>query len=266
MQTPEFFVAVPRLRLRDPLAGFLGAAVDGVLEYGYLDAVKLAGHSCPTVAAAYALTRRALQALYGDQLPERGGIRVEFRDPRTAGVTGVIANVIGLLTGAGDGTAFKGIAGQFDRRGLMVFDVELPLEIRFSRVDTDVAVDALADLRRVPAAPGLAELMQVCLGGHPATDELRRFGEGSAAGQWLGRPFALARCPAKIQYGSRSSRQCVGLLHPPVRWSISFSGDAQGWQSGQAQSASWRGCPVPGPVRRDRTGDGRSRCRRRIWQ
>ena len=177
MQTPEFFAAVPSLRLRDPLAGFLGASTDGVIEYGYLDAVKLAGHSCPTVAAAYALTRRALRALYGDELPERGGIRVEFRDPRTAGATGVIANVIALITGAGDGTAFKGIAGRFDRRGLMLFDVEMPLEIRFSRVDTDAAVDAMTDLPRVPAAPGLAAAMQSCLGGQASPNELRRFGE-----------------------------------------------------------------------------------------
>lgn len=31
----------------DPLAEFLGAAEGGLIEYGYADAVKLAGHSCP---------------------------------------------------------------------------------------------------------------------------------------------------------------------------------------------------------------------------
>lgn len=51
MRHPEFFDAVPPLRLRDPLAAFLGAAEEGVLEYRYIDAVRLAGHSCPTVAA-----------------------------------------------------------------------------------------------------------------------------------------------------------------------------------------------------------------------
>ena len=53
MQYPAFFDAVPHLRLRDPLAEFLGAIEDGVVEYTYVDAVKLAGHSCPTVASAY---------------------------------------------------------------------------------------------------------------------------------------------------------------------------------------------------------------------
>lgn len=43
MSYPDFFDAVPRLRLCDPLAVFLGASDDGVIEYGYIDAVKLAG-------------------------------------------------------------------------------------------------------------------------------------------------------------------------------------------------------------------------------
>ena len=52
MSVPEFFAAAPTLRVRDPLADFLGAATGGELEYCYLDAVKLAGHSCPTVAGS----------------------------------------------------------------------------------------------------------------------------------------------------------------------------------------------------------------------
>ena len=42
MQLPAFFDAIPRLVMRDPLAETLGAADDGVIEYGYVDAVKLA--------------------------------------------------------------------------------------------------------------------------------------------------------------------------------------------------------------------------------
>ncbi len=45
MPYPDFFDAVPRLRLKDPLAEFLGAFDDGEVEYGYLNVVKLAGHS-----------------------------------------------------------------------------------------------------------------------------------------------------------------------------------------------------------------------------
>ena len=116
MQTPAFFDQVPSIVLYDALAQTLGAVQDGLIEYRYLDAVKLAGHSCPTVASAYWLTYRALGTLYRGELPERGGIRVEFREDRTFGVTGVMANIVSLLTGATSDTGFKGLAGRFDRR------------------------------------------------------------------------------------------------------------------------------------------------------
>ena len=175
MHYPDFFDAVPRLRLRDPLADFLGAAEGGVIEYRYIDAVKLAGHSCPTVASAYWLTCLALRALYGATLPERGGVQVTFRDSRVSGVTGVIANVVSLLTGATTDTGFKGLAGRFDRRDLLAFDAEQPLDIRFTRKDSGAAVDAMARLRDVPADPQMAPLMQRCLAGDASADEARRF-------------------------------------------------------------------------------------------
>ena len=61
MNFPEFFESAPRITVRDPLARFLGAAEDGIIEYTYSDAVKLAGHSCPTVASAYLMTRTAMR-------------------------------------------------------------------------------------------------------------------------------------------------------------------------------------------------------------
>jgi len=125
MNYPGFFDAVPRIALRDPLSAFLGAFARGVVEYGYLHAVKLAGHSCPTVAGAYLMTAKALGALYGDELPERGAIRIEFRDQAEAGVTGVIANVVSQITGAAQRSGFKGIAGRFDRRDLLVFGARI---------------------------------------------------------------------------------------------------------------------------------------------
>ena len=58
---PDFFTQAPILRVRDPLAQFLGAARDGIIEYHYADAVRLAGHSYPTV---YLLTLRGLRTFY----------------------------------------------------------------------------------------------------------------------------------------------------------------------------------------------------------
>ena len=175
MHYPDFFDTIPRLQMHDPLADFLGAAESGCIEYAYLDAVKLAGHSCPTVASAYWLTCLALRALYGATLPERGGVQVTFRDSRVSGVTGVIANVVSLLTGATTDTGFKGLAGRFDRRDLLAFDAEQPLDIRFTRKDSGAAVDAMARLRDVPADPQMAPLMQRCLAGDASADEAQRF-------------------------------------------------------------------------------------------
>lgn len=176
MAHPDFFDAIPRVRMRDPLAAFLGAFEDGVIEYGYVDAVRLAGHSCPTVASAYGMTRRALAGLYGSQLPERGAIRVEFREDMLAGTTGVVANVVSMLTGAAQDAGFKGIGGRFDRRHLLSFNADVPLAVRFTRMDTNDKVDVAANLQAVPGDPDIAVLMQRCLGGVAGAEEARRFG------------------------------------------------------------------------------------------
>ena len=155
MQYPTFFDNVEPIVLYDPLAEFLGAVKDGLVEYTYLDAVKLAGHSCPTVAGAYLMTLKALQALYQGATPERGAVRVRFRDDMEHGVTGVIANVVGLITGATQKNGFKGIAGRFDRRNLLSFNAAIDAHIRFERVDSGAVVDVS---HRVDFVPGSARL------------------------------------------------------------------------------------------------------------
>lgn len=114
---PSFFAEAPAVTVRDPLAQFLGAARGGVMEYRYADAVRLAGHSCPTVAGAWLMTIHGLRALYGDELPVRGEIEVFMADARDAGTTGVVATVAQLVTGAAPETGFHGIGGRF---GVMI--------------------------------------------------------------------------------------------------------------------------------------------------
>lgn len=171
MQLPAFYDLAPRIRVRDPLADFLGAAPGGILEYGYADVVKLAGHSCPTVASAYLMTRAAFAALYPDSLPVRGGINVELRNAAQEGVTGVIANVVTLLTGATIDTGFKGLAGRFDRRRLLAFGVDLPGQIRFTRIDTGASSVVSAHLEHVPGDPRVPALMPRCLAGVASAEE-----------------------------------------------------------------------------------------------
>jgi hypothetical protein len=175
MQLPDFFDAAPRVALRDPLAAFLGAAHGGIFDYGYADVVKLAGHSCPTVASAFLLTRTALAALYPDKLPERGGVLVQLRGERLDGVNGVIANVVSLLTGATEDTGFKGIGGRFDRRQRLFFAADIPGQIRFTRLDSAAFVDLSARLERVPADARLAPLMARSLSGAVTDEELGLF-------------------------------------------------------------------------------------------
>ncbi len=174
--TPAFYNEVPKITLYDPLAEFLGAAEGGVVEYGYLDAVKLAGHSCPTVAGAWLTTRKALASLYGDELPARGMIKVELRDGLADGVAGVIANVVGLITGAAQAGGFKGIGGKFDRRNLLHFNAEMGGEIRFTRLDTGAHAETGYHPELVPAAPGMKELMQKTMMGVASAEERREFG------------------------------------------------------------------------------------------
>jgi hypothetical protein len=176
MRLPAFFARVPRLQLRDPLAGLLGSAEGGVLDYGYEDAVKLAGHSCPLVAATYWLTCRAMQALYPDELPERGGVRVEHRDEVQDGSQGVVALVVQLLTGAAGDVGLPGIAGRHGRRGLLRYAPELPLALRFTRLDNRQAIDAEADLSLLPASPRLEALLRCATAGRPSAEELRELG------------------------------------------------------------------------------------------
>ena len=78
MNYPQFFKTIETIKVQDPLSQVLGAFSDGEYEFSYLDVVKSAGHSCPTVAGAYLITLEALKALYKDQRAIRGDIKVEF--------------------------------------------------------------------------------------------------------------------------------------------------------------------------------------------
>ena len=177
MRYPAFFDQVRSITVYDPLARFLGAVEGGILDYRYVDAVKAAGHSCPTVAAAWLMTARALDALYPKDVPERGGIRVAFRQDRTSGVTGVIANIVALVTGATHDSGFKGIGGRFDRRNLLFFNAEVPEEMRFTRCDDGSAVTVAAYPQQVPGDPRLRELMPACVAGAASDEVEREFGE-----------------------------------------------------------------------------------------
>lgn len=185
MQVPPFFDAVPPVAMRDPLAETLGAADDGIIEYGYVDAVKLAGHSCPTVAGAWLMTVKALARLYGDELPRRGEVRVELQQPHDEGVAGVIGNVAGLLTGAAGDGGFKGLAGRFSRRGLLAYGAPIDGDIRYTRTDTGKSIEVAYHPEVVERPAELKALMQAAL--LPSADAQARRAFGSAWQEWVRR-------------------------------------------------------------------------------
>lgn len=177
MAFPTFFEKVPTITLYDPLAELLGAAEGGIITYGYADAVRLAGHSCPTVAGAYLMTVKALARLYAGARPERGAVRVALREAAGAGVAGVIASVAGLITGAAGEGGFKGLGGQFARRDLLSFGAHINGEIRFSRVDTGDSVDVEYHAQRVPPRPAMADVFAKIQSGQATTEDRQTFGQ-----------------------------------------------------------------------------------------
>ncbi len=172
MQTPDFFDQAPSILMVDALAQALGATTDGLIEYRYLDAVKLAGHSCPTVAGAWLMTRAALARLYPGQTPHRGEVRVAMREPQDAGVVGVIASVAGLVTGAAGSGGFKGLAGRHVRRNLLSFDVPMRGEMRFTRLDNGHSVEVSHHTEAAPRPAQLGKQMLAAFA--PQADNLQR--------------------------------------------------------------------------------------------
>lgn len=165
MNHPAFFDQAPVITVHDGLAAFLGACDDGLITYRYIDAVRLAGHSCPTVAGAYLMTRRALAMLYPDQTPERGAVQVRFASSLDEGVTGVIGSVVSLITGAAGLGGFKGIGHDFRRQNLMYFACAVEGEARFERLDNGASVALAMQMNRVEADPRTGTLLRKILAG-----------------------------------------------------------------------------------------------------
>lgn len=134
---------VKPIRLREPLAQTLGALGENsgdILEYDFIDVVKMAGHACPTVAGAWLCCQLALEKLYKNTVPVRGEISVTVYGEADEGVYGVMAQVYSFLTGAAPATGFKGLGHRFKRKDLLKFSPEIidpeALCFQFGRLDT----------------------------------------------------------------------------------------------------------------------------------
>lgn len=176
MKYPDFFDEIEVIRVKDPLSNALGAFENGEYEFSYLDVVKSAGHSCPTVAGAYIITLEAFKALYPDERAVRGNIKVEFEESLEEGVAGVIGNVISQITGATDKSGFKGLSGQFARHSLMFFGSNISSSARFTRVDSGKSVDVTYNPSPVKPNPQMQLIMVKMKEDKATPEELKEFG------------------------------------------------------------------------------------------
>ena len=178
MTYPQFFNNIPTIKLQDDLACLLGAFEDGLIEYSYLDVVKSAGHSCPTVLGAYLMTLQGLKALHENEIPKRGNILVQFKESQATGVAGVIGSVITNITGSTTTNGFKGLAGKHDRNHLMSFKKDINgASVRFTRLDTQKSVDVFYNPSSVLPHQNMNFLMQKTIQGSASLEERKEFGK-----------------------------------------------------------------------------------------
>ena len=178
MQYPPFYEKIPPIALHDPLSEFLGAFEEGKMEISYLDCVKFAGHSCPTVAGAYLMAKLGLERLYKEALPQRGSVKVEMNASKVEGVTGVTCNVISFIVGASDSSGFKGIQGNFSRNNLVSYDVpNIPMDaaVKLTRLDTMQSITLSYDPSSAVADDKMMPLMKKNLQGIASKEEKKLF-------------------------------------------------------------------------------------------
>ncbi|MDQ1298281.1 MAG: hypothetical protein QG558_820 [Campylobacterota bacterium] len=176
MITPDFFNEVAPIVMHDPLAQVLGAARGGMIEYTYTDIVKLAGHACPTVAGAYLMLEKGMNALYGQETPVRGSIKVFVKGKLGEGVVGVISNVASMVTGATTIGGFHGLAGHFDRRDLLFYDADMHADMLLERIDTGTRVELRYDPSFVSSDERMGELLMRLVSGNADGEDKELFG------------------------------------------------------------------------------------------
>lgn len=177
MNYPDFFDTIESIKLQDPLSLVLGAFEKGEYEISYLEVVKAAGHSCPTVAGAYIMTDEALKVLYPNSRAIRGNVKVEFEEDVEDGIAGVVGNVISHIIGATDKSGFKGLQGQFARHSLMHFNAKIKSSARFTRIDNGKSVDVYYNFSAIEADPQMLPLMQKLSSGKAESADVKKFGE-----------------------------------------------------------------------------------------
>lgn len=182
----EHITDVPPIMMNDPLLELLGQT-EQPIPYTYEEAVKLAGHSCGAVAGAWIITQKALEALYPDEVPERGEIMIEAPGAEDEWLVGVFGEVMTYVTGAAPQTGFPGAAfGKgYNRRGLLTYkeaktNTPPPQMVWiFKRLDTGAQVGVGYDLSltQPPATPEFMKMIPKLVNGEASPEEAKEWTE-----------------------------------------------------------------------------------------
>jgi hypothetical protein len=87
------------------------------------------------------MAQEGLKALYGDEIPQRGEIKVELKGEPEEENTGVVGCVLSNITGATTNYGFGGIpGGKFNRRGTLFYGADIDTDLRLTRLDTGKSV------------------------------------------------------------------------------------------------------------------------------
>ena len=174
----SFYEEVEPIRLRDYLAEFLGVICNGEeFIFYYTDVVKLAGHSCPAVAGAFKMTQKALNLLYGKEVPVRGDISVKVLGDVDDGANGPMSQVISFVTGAATETGFAGINNRYVRKNKLVFikNSKDKNTFMFTRDDTQKSIKIKYNVEKIPQSEEFSNLFIKNFSGKATKDEVEKF-------------------------------------------------------------------------------------------
>lgn len=92
----EFYRNVPPIKIKEPFGVMVGSLKPNnpVVTISIQDVGIYTGHICPGVAAGFKATTLALEALYGEDIPVRGKIKISTNIPSD------LLDVVSYITGA----------------------------------------------------------------------------------------------------------------------------------------------------------------------
>lgn len=167
------------IEIRDPVAEALAVLDPGdPFVVTYADAVKAAGHSCPTAAGAFRIAQTGLDALYPDEHPVRGDVEVFAGGPKEDATYGVMSRVISYITGASEVDGFGGLVGGHGGRKHTLtfgdFEATEPT-FAFRRTDTNDAVEVTYHIGDVPDAGAATRYLPRLVEENATDDEREAF-------------------------------------------------------------------------------------------